>query len=240
MAPVEECSGFTLVELLLVIVVLGILAAIVVFSLGSVSASATAASCRADAHIVETAVHAYVVQNDSAPTTADLTASSNPYLDSFPTSPSFTISLSHGVVEVAAPTGSAPVPASSPGACAGLAAAHAGGTTTPPPSSTTTTTTAPPPPPVTVAASTSGGNTPHDKVRLTFDAPVTAWSVTITVSAANGETYRGQGPGSRAYSPGHATSGGTITYTWSFTTARPVKPRPIALDAVFALKAKGR
>ncbi len=223
-SPIDECPGFTLVELLLVVVVLGVLAAVVIFSLGGVSASATAASCRADAHIVETAVRAYVTQNGAAPTTADLTASTNPYLAPFPTSPSFTITLDHGVVEVAAPSGSSPVPASSPRACAGLAA-RAGATTTSSPGSTTTTsttsttTTTAPASPITFVASTAAGNTSRDSLTLTFRAPVTSWTVRITVDASAGETYKGQ---SRPYARSWGVASHTIVYTWSDQPRTPV------------------
>ncbi len=231
----DEWPGFTLVELLIVIVVLGVLAAVVVFSLGGVSASASVASCRADAHIVETAVRAYVTQNGVAPTTADLTGSTNPYLDSFPSSPSFSIVLDHGVVEVAAPTGSAPVPATSPSACAGLSSARSGGTTTTTTSSTTTTT-LPPSPPVSVTVSSSSGTTSRDVVRLTFSRPVTSWSVSIQVGTANGEFYRGMSPGGRAYSPHHTSPrGGPVSYTWTYASRSPVKPRPLNVVAYFSL-----
>lgn len=113
----EELAGFTLLELLIVIVVVGVLAAVVVFALGGVTASAGVASCKADARTVEAAARAYMVQNsDAVPTTADLTSSTNPCLDAFPTSPSFTISLVNGVVEVSAPAGASPVPATDPNA----------------------------------------------------------------------------------------------------------------------------
>jgi general secretion pathway protein G len=58
-------KGFTLIELLIVIVVLGILAAIVIFSLTSVTGSSASAACNADAKTVETAVQAYLAQNNA-------------------------------------------------------------------------------------------------------------------------------------------------------------------------------
>ncbi len=227
----EEWPGFTLVELLVVVVVLGILAAVVVFALGGVSASASVASCRADAHIVETAVRAYVAQNGASPTTAELTASTDPYLDSFPASTSFAITLNHGVVEVAAPTGAAPVPASSPRACTGLTGAHSSGTTT---TSSTTTTIAPPSPPVVAVALISAGRQPHDQLRLTFNEPVSAWSVSITVDTSHAEIYKGMYPRARNYSPRHSVRPhGPITYTWAFHSARAVDPRLINFYALF-------
>ncbi len=58
----EHHGGFTLVELLIVIVILGVLAAIVVFAVGTTSQNAVAASCSADAKSVETALNAYDAQ----------------------------------------------------------------------------------------------------------------------------------------------------------------------------------
>lgn len=55
----DDSSGFTMIELLLVVVILGILAAVVVFALGSVTGNAKAAACNADAKTIETAVGAY-------------------------------------------------------------------------------------------------------------------------------------------------------------------------------------
>jgi prepilin-type N-terminal cleavage/methylation domain-containing protein len=63
----ESQGGFTLVELLIVIVILAILAAIVVFAVGTTSQNAVAASCSADAKSVETAMSAYDAQLASYP-----------------------------------------------------------------------------------------------------------------------------------------------------------------------------
>ncbi len=51
--------GFSLIELLVVIVVLGVLAGIVVFALGGTSSSASVAACQTDAQSVEQAVLDY-------------------------------------------------------------------------------------------------------------------------------------------------------------------------------------
>ena len=61
-------GGFTLVELLIVIVILAVLAAIVVFAVGTTSKNAVAASCSADAKSVETALAAYDAQMAAYPT----------------------------------------------------------------------------------------------------------------------------------------------------------------------------
>jgi prepilin-type N-terminal cleavage/methylation domain-containing protein len=58
-------SGFTLVELLVVIVILGVLAAIVVFAVGGITDRGTRSACQSDLKTVEVAEEAYFAQNDS-------------------------------------------------------------------------------------------------------------------------------------------------------------------------------
>ena len=55
-------AGFTLVELLVVITILGILSSVAVFALGNQSVSASAAACRSDLQTVHTAQVAYYTQ----------------------------------------------------------------------------------------------------------------------------------------------------------------------------------
>lgn len=61
----EGQGGFTLVELLVVIVVLGVLSAIVVFSVGGVNNKSKSAACSADVASIETAQEAYYAQNNA-------------------------------------------------------------------------------------------------------------------------------------------------------------------------------
>jgi Tfp pilus assembly protein PilE len=167
-------------ELLVVIVVLGILAGIVVFSLTGVSAQAAVAACKSDASTVQTAVVAYETKNNgSAPTSIGLLKPD--YLHSTPSSPDYAITVVNGTVLVAAPTSATPVaydttpnPCSNAGDSGGApqqaaavtpttnpAAVAAGGaattTTTNAPAPTTTTTTAAPT--TTTTAPTSNGVT---------------------------------------------------------------------------------
>jgi prepilin-type N-terminal cleavage/methylation domain-containing protein len=56
-------GGFTLVELLVVIVILGVLAGIVVFAVGGVSQKSKASACNTDIDSVQTAEEVYFTQN---------------------------------------------------------------------------------------------------------------------------------------------------------------------------------
>ena len=60
-------KGFTLVELLVVIVILGVLAAVVVFAVGGTEADAKVKACRSERSAVEAGVEAYRSQNDKPP-----------------------------------------------------------------------------------------------------------------------------------------------------------------------------
>ena len=65
-------KGFTLVELLVVIVILGILAAVVVFAVGGTEADAKVKACLTERSSVEAAIEAYRSVNDADPNTSDL------------------------------------------------------------------------------------------------------------------------------------------------------------------------
>ncbi len=67
-------KGFTLVELLVVISILGILAAVVVFSVGGINDRGQTSACKSDGGVLRTAVEAYRAINggSSTPTMATL------------------------------------------------------------------------------------------------------------------------------------------------------------------------
>jgi len=56
-------EGFTLVELLIVIVILGVLAGIVVFAVNGITDRGTNAACKADVNTVQVAAEAYYAKN---------------------------------------------------------------------------------------------------------------------------------------------------------------------------------
>src|SRR5262249_29684219 len=73
-------KGFTLVELLVVIVILGILAAVVVFAVSGSTDNAQKKSCSAELSAVETGLEAYKASEGSYPTNiSQLTSGANQY-----------------------------------------------------------------------------------------------------------------------------------------------------------------
>ena len=62
----EKDQGFTLVELLIVIVILGILATIVVFAVRGITDQGQASACKATGKTYEVAIEAYYAQNGNS------------------------------------------------------------------------------------------------------------------------------------------------------------------------------
>lgn len=59
---VEKDDGFTLVELLIVIVILGILATVTVFAVRGITNNGKESACAADKKVLETAAESYMAQ----------------------------------------------------------------------------------------------------------------------------------------------------------------------------------
>jgi len=217
--------GFTLIELLIVVAVLGILAAVVVFELGGVTAQSAVAACNANATTVETAVAAYNAQTGGAPsaTTASLTA----YLQSFPSSPDYTISIDSGVVMIAAPSTATPVAFGTPNACSGAGSTAATTTTTTSPPTTTTTTTAPPTSNGVTATPTSDNYNNHggqERITVTNSSSITAMTISISVAKTTGVTHKSQSnsfPGGDL-TQSSRTSGGVIGYTFVLKSRKSI------------------
>jgi prepilin-type N-terminal cleavage/methylation domain-containing protein len=60
-------EGFTLIELMIVIVILGILAGIVLFAVGGITDRGTTAACKTDVSTVQTAVEAFYAKHGNYP-----------------------------------------------------------------------------------------------------------------------------------------------------------------------------
>jgi general secretion pathway protein G len=70
----KQDKGFTLVELLIVIVILGILATVTVFAVRGITDQGQKNACKTSQATLDTAIEAYYAQNQSDPTqVSDLT-----------------------------------------------------------------------------------------------------------------------------------------------------------------------
>ena len=76
----EERKGFTLVELMVVIVILGLLATIVIINVVPALDTASAQKARTDIQTIDSAVQQYYVDNRRYPTTREGLAALRPYL----------------------------------------------------------------------------------------------------------------------------------------------------------------
>jgi general secretion pathway protein G len=66
----QQDKGFTLVELLIVIVILGILATVTVFAVRGITNQGQKSACDADKKTLQVAAESYMAQNGSYPATA--------------------------------------------------------------------------------------------------------------------------------------------------------------------------
>lgn len=80
--PVARESGFTLIEILVVITILAILATIVLMAVFNGQVTSAQATCRSDFKTVETAVEAYKVQVGNYPSGSAAIPGASPHTDS--------------------------------------------------------------------------------------------------------------------------------------------------------------
>jgi general secretion pathway protein G len=117
-----ESDGFTLLEILIVIVVLGILAAVVIFALGGVTGNSAIAACQADGATVSSAIAVFNAQNVGTPATASLLTTTptatQPYLQSWPNnSPHYAFNITSGTLYVAVPSSALGMKYAGPSSC---------------------------------------------------------------------------------------------------------------------------
>ena len=94
--------GFTLVEMLVVIAILGILAGVAVFALGGTAARSTEAACETDVRTVQAAVDAYAATNEGTYPADVSTLEKTGYLRSAPSSDEYTLTVDTATGEVTA------------------------------------------------------------------------------------------------------------------------------------------
>ena len=74
----ESEAGFTLIELMIVIVILGVLAGIVLFAVGGVQDKGQVAACKSDVKTISVAVEAYYAKHGSYPPDLKPTLTTDP------------------------------------------------------------------------------------------------------------------------------------------------------------------
>lgn len=81
----RDDSGFTLIELVIVILILGVLAGIVVFSVRGITDHGEVAACQTEIRTLETAAEAFYAKTNGYPTAMDdLTTGEHQFLRSAP------------------------------------------------------------------------------------------------------------------------------------------------------------
>jgi len=93
----KQDKGFTLVELLIVIVILGILATVTVFAVRGITDSGQRNSCSVDNRTLSTAIEAFYAQNQRDPISlAEMTGGTAPLLTRAPTNFTFVPRVGQG------------------------------------------------------------------------------------------------------------------------------------------------
>ena len=111
-----------LTELVAVFAVLSVVTGVMIYSGSAAASSATVLACKESVANLETIVQVYESQHGgTVPSLGDLMSGPSPYLKSLPGSSAFSLTISGGVVNVAAPASAQPVAATRVNACAGAA-----------------------------------------------------------------------------------------------------------------------
>jgi type II secretion system protein G len=230
--PARPSAGFTLVELLVVIVILGVLAGVVIFAVSGVTSKASSNACQTDVKTVENALEVWKAQSGTYPSVGtpgqtQLTTGPNATLRSWPSSSQYTITLdpaTAGQVDVTLPGGT-PVAVGSGGQpCDASATSSSIPATSTTSSSTTTTTTAPVSNGVTVTPSVSPGTSAwwgENQLTITNPAPMTALSVTVNVARTTGVNGAGQYTTfwGGTIDSGQSVTASTVSYTFVANTS---------------------
>jgi general secretion pathway protein G len=74
MQRARDEAGFTLIELMIVIVILGVLAGIVIFAVGGITDNGNVAACKSDVKTVAVAIEAFRAKHGNYPQYLDNTA----------------------------------------------------------------------------------------------------------------------------------------------------------------------
>ncbi|MCU1391611.1 MAG: Endoglucanase [Ilumatobacteraceae bacterium] len=219
----RRADGFTLVEILIALTLVGIVSAAVIVGIGSLTNNASSATCSASTDAARTSLNSFFVSNGRYPTSfAELTHAA-PGADPLLQLPSGAVvngtAISTSQWQLTMTAGVPPT-----FSC-----------TTGPPTSTVP------------GAPTLGANGVSATVRadygqtyygesivsITNAAPITALTATISVVQTDGVTYHGEyddfDPGSVTAT--NATANGVITYTYALTVGQTIAPDTWTLDA---------